>query len=306
MNKQVEKRWELDTLFPGGAASEAFAAFLQGLDADLARAWEAAQGMQAPQRGQDTNLFREGVLVLADLEARVTEAESFATSLVRQNTVDGAASRLQRRCVQLAHRLNSLYIETDRLLVATPEDVLHDVLADERIGAGAYTLWERRTIAEQRLAPEVEQLVTDLAGNGVKSWAHVRHRLAARLQVTLEMDGQERTIGGRQAFHLLFTSQADGMARRALPELVREAVAPDAELYALALGQILQLRVQTAKLRGVDDPLQERLVEHRLSERTLTAMEETLLANVGRMESTSARRRSWGWNGWRRRICWRR
>ncbi|ARU60064.1 hypothetical protein CBW65_02530 [Tumebacillus avium] len=267
MYKVIEQKWDLESLY-----QVEFAEVLASLEAEVRNKRTALQNMPAPQTDQEIAAFKQTLEDIGRLDAEVNQAQSYAMCWMSEDTADRERAAVQRRSSGLMGMLKTLYIEVDRLLLLTDEAVINDT----------FYLQERRKQASERLSPELETMLVEFAGNGAKSWSRMRQAMVQRVRLTMNIGGEETTVSGGFAFQMLFTSHPDPALRKELAVKLADALAPDAELYAMVLNQVIGLRMQTFQKRGWENPLHETLQVNRVSEATLQALCQAVERNLPR------------------------
>ncbi|HEY8345749.1 MAG TPA: M3 family oligoendopeptidase [Symbiobacteriaceae bacterium] len=277
MRTPLQQTWDLDTFFPGGSASPAFASFLNQLEADLSAFRSDLAAAQPPQdKGQLEPLA--GLLErMQDLSQRLRHAESFVGCLTAQNVKDEGARLLTVRVKQLQAAFESALTTLDTLLVAVPSEPWQALVADPRFALAAYPLEERRRRARERMEPLREQLASDLAVDGYHAWSELYDTLVGRVTIPFREGEREVLLSAGQAHNRLRSS--DRKVRSELFAAWEEAWAKDAELFATALNHLAGFRLNLYRHRGWDSVLKEPLEVNRMKPETLQVMWDVVERN---------------------------
>ena len=81
VNDQLVETWNLDSIFPGGSASEEFAKFLDELGRILTELHSALKQASAPRNLDETRALDQTIEGLQSAQARVLEAGAFVECL---------------------------------------------------------------------------------------------------------------------------------------------------------------------------------------------------------------------------------
>lgn len=266
MGNQYPLIWDLDAIYPGGSASEAFAAELAGMESDiqqLQKLMNDKDGEQGDRLGQLTALAQRILLALR-------QSESFAACLAAQNTKDAAASVLNDRVKTIAAQYTSAMTRYDTILRGIGDSDWEKVLGRPEFADISFNLQERRELAKRKMAPELEALASDLAINGYHGWGDFYDALVSKTQFRVEEDGETKHLSAGQMYNRL--SDGDRQARQAaFAEWEREWTSYE-QLGAETLNRLAGFRLKLYANRGWDDVLQEPLQINRMTEKTLNAM----------------------------------
>jgi oligoendopeptidase F len=162
-------------------------------------------------------------------------------------------------------------------LLAIPEGDWQALLESEYFAPLVFPLEERRRRATEKLEPEQEMLVGDLAVDGYHAWSSLYSTLIGRITIPFEKDGKEVQLSVGQAHNLM--GDEDRAVRARVFEKWEEAFAKDAELIGAALNHLAGFRIQLYKHRGWNSVLQEPLDYNRMQAQTLDVMWEVITKN---------------------------
>jgi oligoendopeptidase F len=270
MHLPLGQTWDLDVLFPGGSGSEAFAAFLRELQADMESFRAQLAAADAPKSEQEGAAFASVVERMQQLLARLREAESFVGCLTADNQKDKKALQLAGHVKTLAAAFNGTLTRFDELLSNVPNDVWTALLELEPLRAVRFGLDERRRLAREKLPPAQEALLADLAVDGYHGWSDLYDTTVAQFRMPVEEDGKTIEMSAGQAFNKLHTP--DTAKRRALFAEWERTWADKADFCAEALNHLAGFRLTMYKHRGWESVHKEPLAINRMTEATLNAM----------------------------------
>ncbi len=186
MRSPLPQTWDLNRFFEGGSHSQAFVQFLEGLRADIA-ALEQELGRLAS--GQASNLAASlpsvaGLLQKALLKIR--EADSFTACLAAENQNDKQAVILAGQVRTIGAAYASASTRFDDLLTRIGSVEWKALLQRPELQGIAYPLEERRALAAEKLPPEQEALVNELAVDGYHGWGELYNTTVSKFRVPFE------------------------------------------------------------------------------------------------------------------------
>jgi oligoendopeptidase F len=270
MHLPLGQTWDLDVLFAGGSGSEAFAAFLRELQADMEAFRAQLAAAEAPQSAEEGAAFASIVERMQQLLARLREAESFVGCLTAENQQDKKALQLAGHVKTLSAAYNGSLTRFDELLSNVPSDVWAELLEQKPLRAVRFGLDERRRLAREKLPPAQEALLADLAVDGYHGWSDLYDTTVAQFRIPVEEDGKTIEMSAGQAFNKLHTP--DTAKRRALFAEWERTWAEKADFCAEALNHLAGFRLTMYKHRGWESVHKEPLAINRMTEATLNAM----------------------------------
>lgn len=269
MLKPLSLTWDLDVIFPGGSESERFAAFLDSLSTDI----EAfREGLKTTAGAPDSAGSGLAGLVerMQDILAKLREAESFVGCLAADNQKDKKALQLSGQVKTLAAAFYGSLTRFDELLLNIPQDIWAPLLDQEPFDSVRFVLNERRELAREKLPPEQEALLTDLAVDGYHGWSDLYDTTVAQFRMPVEEDGKVVELSAGQAFNKLHTPDTE--KRTALFAQWEQTWADKADFCSDALNHLAGFRLQMYKHRGWSSVHKEPLAINRMTGATLDAM----------------------------------
>lgn len=297
--KDSAPRWDMESIFPGGSASEKYRTFITEISRDLDRAEQARKGLPDSLAGSDAAAWVNWIQAYQDLEERVDLAHSFVMCLVSHNVDDTRAASLMGEAVGLSARWDALETSLESFAARQNDDVWEQFVTGDGVRAIRFYLDRIRRTARMKMPEELEKLALELAVDGYHAWNQHYEKMAGDLRVTVETDGQSETLSlGQNAARV---TSADRNVRRDSQAKMEEAWESRADLAAMALNAQAGFRLALYRNRGWDSPLTEPLLMCRMEQATLDAMWDAI-ADRGRRitEYTDARKRYLGID----RFCW--
>lgn len=271
--------WDLESLFPGGSRSQAFADFVHQIAqrveplaqwvADLAASAGQISGGPAGLDDEARERWVQGITDLQEVGAHLQEAQAFVSCLIAQDVHDEPARVWESRLTQLSARYHQLLISLDQGLLALPDRAWAELLAEPRLEPIRFALEERRRRAQERMEPEREKLATALAVDGYHGWSSLYDTLSGRIRIPVDEEGETRLLSVGQVANRLYAR--DRAVRTALWPKYEGAWQEAADLFAATLNHLAGFRLALYRQRGWS-LLQEPLALNRLSAETLEAM----------------------------------
>lgn len=279
MPKPYSLVWDLDVFFPGGSASPAFEQFLEQADAEIAGLSNEAAEAGKDEAPLDAERLSALVYRVQRISLMLREADSFVSCLAAENQHDKKAVQLNGRIAEIGASLSSVLARFDDLLRRIPDEDWSDLLGDEAFHSIAYPLDERRQLAKEKLSPELETLIGDLAVDGYHGWGEAYNTAVGKVSVPFTEDGQTKQLSAGQAANKLHSPNRGDRER--LFTAWEQAWGEAADYAADALNRLGGFRLQTYKHRGWHSVLKEPLAINRMSERTLQVMWDVIERNKG-------------------------
>ena len=143
----------------------------------------------------------------------------------------------------------------------------------------AFSLDERRALAKEKLPPEQEALINDLAVDGYHGWSDLYNSTVGQFSMAVEVDGKQVELSAGQAFNKLHTENRE--ERLDLFEKWEQAWTDKEEYCAEALNHLAGFRLQVYKARGWKSIHKEPLAINRMEEKTLNVMWDVIDRNKG-------------------------
>ncbi|MEF3304399.1 M3 family oligoendopeptidase [Paenibacillus sp. GYB003] len=269
--------WDLDVFFPGGSGSAEFAQFLQRMERDVEQFRQAVLAAAGAGAVADRGTIAGLVERMQNVTLMLREADSFASCLAAENQHDKKAVQLAGRISSLNASFTSALTRFDQLLRQIPDGDWAALLQEEPFRAIAYPLDERRRLAMEKLAPEQESLIADLAVDGYHGWEEAYNTAVGKFKIDFDENGKSVSLSAGQAANKLHSPNRDVRVR--LFADWEKAWADSADYAADALNRLAGFRLQVYKHRGWDSVLKEPLAINRMSEKTLNVMWDVIDRN---------------------------
>lgn len=263
----LRQTWDLESIFPGGSASPQLQEYLSKVRGSIEQLKDRVEGAAADLDAAQLKLLVDQV---QDVIMQLRQASAFVGCLTAQNVQDVQAKLLQGNLGQLSASLAGVLTSLDALLVDLPEDKWQALLAEPGLNELSFPLNERRQLAQTKMEPKLEALVTDLAVDGYHAWGELYNTIVGQMSIEVERDGKLEKLSMGQAANLL--ANPDPELRQRVFAKYEEAWAQQAELCSSALNHLAGFRINLYKNRGWDDVLAEPLQVNRMERETLEAM----------------------------------
>ncbi len=267
--------WNLDSIFPGGPAGEAFRVA-------ACAAEDALRGLLA--RAEKLGPIADDAAI-ALLAALLLDLETIGVTLQTMSTFAGchaAADATGRDALRADARSSELWtlfgrasvVPTDRV-IRMDEGVFLRLLAWDGLAHMRGDLLERRRLGRLRLPEAEESLSTELARDGILAWGELYDEQAGALKMAFDRgNGVEQLSPGQLSQQL---SREDAAVRERAFEAQKTGWRTIGSICAKALTHITGTRIALNARRGLD-ALDEPLATARIERSTLDAMLETARA----------------------------
>ncbi|WP_079912682.1 M3 family oligoendopeptidase [Paenibacillus sp. 32352] len=269
MKTPLQQTWNLERFFPGGSGSSAFHAFLEALEKDLKSLSVILDGFKTPQTA-DATVFIPVIDLLQSILKKIREADSFVGCLAAENQADKKAIILAGKIKTLSASYATELTRFDQLLTEINDDVWAKLVAAPELQSIAFPLTERRSQAADKLPPEQEALVNDLAIDGYHGWGEAYNTTVSKFRIPWEEDGETIELSAGQAANRMHS--ADRSVRKRLFQLWEQQWGEHADYCADALNHLAGFRLKLYERRGWDTIHKEPLSINRMSKETLDAM----------------------------------
>jgi oligoendopeptidase F len=276
-NKPLSPTWDLDSIFAGGSESSTFLAFLKQLKSDIAHFQIQTNKANSPKSADDYAELEELVALLQEITKKNHEADSFVSCLMADNQHDKKAVLLSGQIKTLYAEFLSSLTDFDQILTAVDDRIWEELLTRDAFSGIAFPLRERRTLAKEKLPPEQEALINDLAIDGYHGWSDMYNTTVSQFRMAVEENGETVELSAGQAFNRLHTENLEERTR--LFSLWEKTWSEKADFCAEALNHIAGFRLQTYKHRGWKSIHKEPLAINRMTEQTLHVMWDVVERN---------------------------
>ncbi|MEK8129615.1 M3 family oligoendopeptidase [Paenibacillus filicis] len=270
MQSPLPQTWDLDTFFPGGSQSAAFREFLSKLEADLKELHTLLIGLDAPQTAASADELLPVIGLLQTVLLALREAGSFTGCLAAENQNDKAAVLLAGKVKAVEADYATALTLFDDLLTRVGSEAWEALLAKPEVAEIVYPLQERKALAADKLPPEQEALINDLAVDGYHGWGELYNTTVSKFRIPYEEGGKVTELSAGQAANRMHSP--DRKVRQELFRLWENKWAEHADYCADALNHLGGFRLKLYERRGWEGIHKEPLEINRMSKETLDAM----------------------------------
>ncbi len=273
--------WDLDSIFPGGSDSPAYAEFRQQIGNDLAKAQESYKKLPKRLEGDTINLWVAFFQLMQYIAERIDHASGFSSCLAAQDVTDEKALAIRDEISVFSARWEAIMTDIEELAI-TADDDAWKALVDHQKLAGVIFFWnELRRNAKLKMEPKLEKLASELSVNGYHAWNRLYSKMAGDLQTEFIEDGKTEVLSMGQLANK-FSSPNRDVRRQAFEKLESTWRTVDS-LAATALNSQAGYRLSLYDGRGWSSPLFEPLLNGRLKQETIDAMWEAVARGTKRM-----------------------
>ncbi len=262
--KNLDRTWDLETIFPGGSESEEFKKYVEDLGEEIS-------GLNHEIKGEIGD-WEDLIDRVQKTGGKLREASSFVGCLNAQDVKDEKAKLWGRRMQQMGAALQSVLTTMDKKMLQIPEEEWDEIL--QKRPDLAYNLEERRQRAAELMPEDMEKLATDLSVDGYHGWSDLYNVITGRMTIPFTIKGKERKLSIGQAANVF--ANPDPQVRKEMGEKWEKAWEEESELCANALNHLGGFRLNLYRHRGWDSVLKEPLEINRMAPQTLDVMWETI------------------------------
>lgn len=273
--KEYNPTWDLDSLFPGGSASQQFRDYLGQIRTEIKQLEDQFTTLEV-EADTFSTMLTQFIMELEKTMFKLREAGAFVSCLSAQDVTDEGAKTLVAESGTLSASFNGVLTTFMQKLAEVPDEEWQAIIRHEALQEIGYVLSEYRNKARDLLAVEQEVLINDLAVDGYHAWNQMYNTIVGNM--TVEIEGEEKiesySIG--QASNLLTSSNR--ATRKQVFDQLNDAWKEQASLFAQTLNHLSGFRLQMYKHRKWENVLKEPLSINRMKQETLDAM-WTAIAN---------------------------
>lgn len=157
------------------------------------------------------------------------------------------------------------FAEMDEYITNYP-NLLEEIKQDEKLNKYTFFFQEKLEEKQFQLSKEVEEVISIMELSGSSAWRNLQQFLTS--SVTTTFNGKETTL-----------SQIRNYAYHSNPEIRKQAFFAELEMYdqikdsiAFSINNIKSTVLSINKLRGINSPLDQTLVQSRIKKETLDAL----------------------------------
>lgn len=298
-------RWEIDSIFPGGAASQQYAEFRKKIIGEIEDLTRNLENLPKKLNDDSRSQWAEWILNLQKTYEELHLAGAFVTCLTAQNVNDEKAMQIEAEIDNQYSKWGILKASLDSFSVKQTKKEWDKLLAMEGVSNISFYLNEMRVKAKLKMPEQQEKLAIELGVNGYHAWNRLYDKMAGDLRVNIESNGQSKEISlGQNATRI---SSPDRAVRRDAFDKMNEAWESRSNLAAMALNSLAGFRLSIYKNRkaagaaGWDSPIFEPLLNSRMKRETLDAMWDAVVKGRTKLKGyIDAKKKLMGTD----KFCW--
>ncbi|MCG1023229.1 M3 family oligoendopeptidase [Sutcliffiella horikoshii] len=265
---KYQKRWDLESLFMGGSDSASFLLHIKQLENKISE-WEV---MIFPtlKTVDDAYEIAEILGFIGEVRAELSQASSFITCLLAQNTTDQQAQLLRGQISTLQARYDVVIQQIQNNLVKIKPDLWTKLLETEELKGFKYILTKWREHSEAQLSSEAQKLYSALSLDGYHGWGQLYQSFISTIKVKVKLGESEKEFSVGQAINL--RSHHDEAVRKEAHFALEVKWDETKDHFAKILNHIAGFRLQVYQNRGLKNVLEEPLMKNRIKPETLDTM----------------------------------
>ncbi|MFJ7973651.1 M3 family oligoendopeptidase [Psychrobacillus sp. NPDC096389] len=209
-------------------------------------------------------------MAIGEICVNLSQASSFITCLLAQNTRDQDATTLRGKIATIESDFEKELLKLRKIIANTKQDIWEGLMKAKELEDYKFILNEWRENTNKYLSDEEQNLITDLMADGYHAWGHFYSALVSSINVKVQVEGELKNLSVGQAINL--RSHPNEEVRKDSHHVLESIWKEKEELFAKILNHIAGFRLQVYKKSGVKSVLETPLKENRMKEETLNAM----------------------------------
>jgi oligoendopeptidase F len=270
-----EPNWDMTPYFPE-VDGDVYREFRKQLAGEVAGLLREAQGLGAI--AVDTLTSWASLLArLEDVSARSNHLAGYLGCLGAADSRDETVQRESASAAAARAELEKVFVTARAAIRGIDDDVLEALAAEQQLDGIAYFLERLRKSAEWSMAPELEELTSDLGVTGLSAWGRLYSQASGTLEFDLDVPGEpSRRLPVSVTRSLL--EDPDPQVRKAALANSNAAWERIGDVTAACLNAIAGTRHTLYARRGIDHFLEPALFDAAVTRRTLDCLLEVVTA----------------------------
>ncbi len=262
-------RWDLDSIYAGGAGDAPATNALNDVQARLTSLLEAFSALRPLDEAGSAAGWTEVMLALEQVDDAFSTVATKAWCHFSDDVNDAAAVEMVAKLGELQTLRAQIDVPLRATLAASSDASFAAFMGRDEVAHMSTHLAEERDRAAIAMEPKLEALQSELARDGFHAWGRLYSVISGGLSVTLDRGDGPETLSTEQARQLLDHPEAD--FRRKVAASVTEAWSTQKSVFAAALNHINGYRQVVYGRRGIDE-LEVPLRNNRISRASLEVM----------------------------------
>ncbi|NLW15427.1 MAG: M3 family oligoendopeptidase [Erysipelothrix sp.] len=258
--------WSLKELY--NDFDEVFVKDLESLNTDLDTLAELANKLS------DAKSLENWITFNQKLSGKAVNIGAFITFRISTNSNDELANKYMGQYYNTLSKAARPEAQFTKWVKSIEDSLATWLDASPLIKEHQYMLEQTILTAKHTLSEDAEEILSKMSINGSSLWSQLQSQLTSN--TTIEYEGKPHTL--TQLRNLAYDS--DTKVRKAAYEKELELYKLMDDSVAFALNGIKGEVIQTNKLRNYSNPLEETLIDSRLSKETLDALIEAIEINL--------------------------
>jgi pepF/M3 family oligoendopeptidase len=266
--------WDLSNLFPGFDSLEFETAFNKVIaDVQDFLAYMDANGIDRlpDEPALDDELVATAESLMNRYNQLLDDALAVQVYMYSFLTTDSRNTAVQAKFSILQQSLAKLSLIGTRFTAWVGSIDVEGLLQKSALAAEhTFALRQAKIQAQHLMSPAEEALASELSLTGRSAWNKMFNNVTSQLTVTVEIDGEEKTLPLPAAQNLYYNP--DRAVRQRAYEAINKALASVTEPMAMALNSIKGETLTLSRRRGWETPLDAVLQENVMDRESLDAM----------------------------------
>jgi len=259
--------WDLGDLYAGADDPR--------IDADLARAIEAAQAFAERHRGRVASLDAAALAAAIDaleaLQEPASRAAVYASLLFAGDTAEPRHGALLQRVQERGTEVRNALVFFELEWVALEESRAEALLADPRLAKRRHLLSNMRKMKPHVLSEPEERLLEETANTGPRAFSRLFDETLGAMRFPLEgADGKIEEKSEEEVLSLLYEPDRD--VRRRGADALTSGLRQNARLLAFVFNTLVQDKATRDRLRRFASPMDDRNLANEIDAATVAAL----------------------------------
>lgn len=191
-----QKVWNLDKIFWDRSNSIQFLDYVKRLESLISDFERCDKSFNDPVKTNEVTNLGKLVEYIGEIRVNLSQANSFITCLLAQNTNDQEAATLRGKVAQLESHFEKELSKVKIGLANIKQDIWESLVETKELEDYRFILYEWRENTAKHLSDEEQNLISDLKADGYHAWGHFYNALISSINVNEQVDGEEKNQRG--------------------------------------------------------------------------------------------------------------
>jgi oligoendopeptidase F len=274
---QQGMNWSLDSFFPEFNGKEMLD-FKSDVFEQIEALEKGADQLPSLEKSNFEN-WEKWLLELEKFQLKFRHIGTYINCLLKANSSNEEFKKESIELAQVATKLSKLGTHLKKSLTSINDEGFADFLSRPALKSASFMLSEARKNASLMMAPELEDLSSELSITGFSAWERLYQSMSGKLKLdAIDEDGKPINLPVSRYRSLV--QSGDRKVRAAAFKGAEDAWQRAEDICAQALNSIAGTRLLLYKKRGLAGFMDNALRQSRISAKTLEAMFSAIEKNI--------------------------